>query len=567
MQKSLKLGEATLKRAWPIIRLTPSLVPQFRKHAAIGHSEHHRPLLRIVRYQKANPRNGSPAMPRPGPRLKRLVSYWRIHKSPSAEHRQFPTRAHHLRRITDAKFRIYYLNRALGESSEAVQKRSREVLPLARALDNKSYSDEDEMWQEFERSMLEDECRRREKVSGSLYPQGEIPVPEIEMDNASLGIGVRYAEHKRNIPLITAKTQPLRKTSQPEENKSHNPFSWLSDMPSHGGLSEAKQYAKTSSIRFGSSKASLFEESRGQYATPSLIGFRARRTLHVTSILRKGTAVENTDTPTPSLSLRQIITGKRVAALACLLAGSLVGWALTWVIDPAAPPEPGSLEDEETTRIVREQADRLPIVQSLTSDHVWKSWDAYSGIADEAKPHRITTGPLGGSRGVGAYQRVWHNVDTGETIVVIWIGSATTGWPTVVHGGLLATLMDECLGRTAIACFDQKTGVTANLELNYRAPANSNSFYVIRTVPEFEGGLAHQIAGSSTPSPQSLEKKTGWLRWWGSSKGQESIKPKERRKMWVTGRLETLEGKVCVEARGLFVVPKRFQLKKLQEDF
>jgi len=111
-------------------------------------------------------------------------------------------------------------------------------------------------------------------------------------------------------------------------------------------------------------------------------------------------------------------------------------------------------------------------------------------------------------------------------VTVVWFGGAIAGWPGVTHGGVIATVMDESLGRCAIRQFPGRSGVTANLELNYLKPVVTNSFYVIRAVPE-----------------QGVTE----------------------RKCWVQGRLETLEGRVCVESRALFVVPKKYKTRALKE--
>lgn len=85
----------------------------------------------------------------------------------------------------------------------------------------------------------------------------------------------------------------------------------------------------------------------------------------------------------------------------------------------------------------------------------------------------------------------------------------------------MATLLDEGLARCGFAALPNKIGVTANLNLNYRAPAPAGSYVVLKAnTTKIEG-----------------------------------------RKVWVTGRIETLgdtedPGKVLVEAEGLFVEPK-----------
>ena len=74
-----------------------------------------------------------------------------------------------------------------------------------------------------------------------------------------------------------------------------------------------------------------------------------------------------------------------------------------------------------------------------------------------------------------------------------------------------------------------RSGVTANLELNYRAPTPANQFYVLTAEP---------IKSECTD-----------------------------RKARIKGRLETLDGKLCVEATGLFVVPKGLKLPEMKEGF
>jgi acyl-coenzyme A thioesterase PaaI-like protein len=181
------------------------------------------------------------------------------------------------------------------------------------------------------------------------------------------------------------------------------------------------------------------------------------------------------------------------------------------------------------TTFLHDQASKIPLVQSLTSDPNWQSWDAYSVFTPDERPHRLTTGPLGGTRGLGGYQRIFHNASTGEFISVVYFGGALAGWPGVTHGGLIATILDESLGRCAIRQLGAGTGVTATLELKYLKPSVTNSFYVVRCMPVLEGA--------------------------------------SERKRWVEGRLETIDGRVCVEGRGLFVVPKGYKTREITGGF
>jgi acyl-coenzyme A thioesterase PaaI-like protein len=210
------------------------------------------------------------------------------------------------------------------------------------------------------------------------------------------------------------------------------------------------------------------------------------------------------------------------------LIGIVAGKYMGLIIAPPPLPAAGTNEDDSMVKYLKEQAEKLPIVQSLSTDPNWTSHDAYTSLPEAERPHRLTTGPLAGARAIGGFQRVFINKDTGETVTVIWFGGAIAGWPGVTHGGVTATIIDETLGRCAIRQFPAQTGVTANLELNYLKPILTNSFYVLRAVPE----QGHT-----------------------------------ERKCWVNGRLETLEGRICVEAKGLFVVPKTFKTRVIASDF
>lgn len=113
-------------------------------------------------------------------------------------------------------------------------------------------------------------------------------------------------------------------------------------------------------------------------------------------------------------------------------------------------------------------------------------------------------------------------VQEGKKLISIsYLGTDLCGHVGIVHGGLLATLMDEGLARCCFAALPNKIGVTARLTVNYRSPAPAGGFVVLKA---------------------------------------EVVKV-EGRKAWVEGRMEVLgdgvePGKLLVEGEGLFVEPK-----------
>ncbi|KAK4125215.1 hypothetical protein N657DRAFT_359764 [Parathielavia appendiculata] len=170
-----------------------------------------------------------------------------------------------------------------------------------------------------------------------------------------------------------------------------------------------------------------------------------------------------------------------ILAVTCTVLGLSAGSSLRLLFSPPPPPEPGSEVDAYMMRVLHEQAAKLPVVQRLSSEPAtWESWDAYETLSPQHRARHISAGALTGVRGVGGYQRVFWNKGTGEMVSVIYFGNGTTGWPGVVHGGCLATILDESCGRAAFKEWGGRPGVTANLGLEYKKMTMANGFYVVR---------------------------------------------------------------------------------------
>lgn len=220
-----------------------------------------------------------------------------------------------------------------------------------------------------------------------------------------------------------------------------------------------------------------------------------------------------------------------VYAAIFFLAGTSIGSLFRLSVSPPPLPEPGTKEDGYILESIHEQAEKLPVVQALSADPAYESWHAYTDRKEGGRPPSITSGPMSGCRGL-AYQRIFHNAATGEMVSVVYFGGGLAGFPGVVHGGTLATILDESMGRCAIYRFPARMGVTANLDLTYKKPTLTNAFYVVRTRPV--------LSDDDEAAAKDGTKKSD-------------------RKLWVHGTIETQDGKVTVESKSLFVVPKNTQ--------
>lgn len=142
------------------------------------------------------------------------------------------------------------------------------------------------------------------------------------------------------------------------------------------------------------------------------------------------------------------------------------------------------------------------------------------------RPTNLTAGTLAGPGRI-VVPPLNFNEDGGKSLVsIFYLGEQLCGHPGIVHGGLLATLLDEGLARCCFPAMPNKLGVTANLEIDYRKPARAKRYYVLKA---------------------------------------QTVKV-EGRKAWVKGWIETMDDKEpvkVVEATALFIEPKNAKVSVL----
>ncbi|QSS49509.1 thioesterase [Histoplasma capsulatum var. duboisii H88] len=162
-----------------------------------------------------------------------------------------------------------------------------------------------------------------------------------------------------------------------------------------------------------------------------------------------------------------------------------------------------------------------PIARSLRTDERFTESRPHLKIPLELRAHNLTAGTLSGANKIAVPPYTWTETGGKSLVAMLYLGSDVSGHPGIVHGGLLATILDECLARCCFSALPNGIGVTANLNIDYRSPAPAGSFFVVRA---------------------------------------DTVKV-EGRKAWVEGRIETLpdEGQeplVVAQAKALFVEPK-----------
>jgi acyl-coenzyme A thioesterase PaaI-like protein len=169
---------------------------------------------------------------------------------------------------------------------------------------------------------------------------------------------------------------------------------------------------------------------------------------------------------------------------------------LTYIAPRAAPPPPDPSLPESQAYVValEEELQKLPILlkhRATEDPEAWYETRPYGTIPEDRRVNNLTVGALRGPGRLALLPLVRARVDESESLVIVHVGRGLCGHDGIVHGGLLATLLDETLARTVSTFFclysavldfvgqallnlPEKVGVTANLSINYRAPTRAD---------------------------------------------------------------------------------------------
>lgn len=88
-------------------------------------------------------------------------------------------------------------------------------------------------------------------------------------------------------------------------------------------------------------------------------------------------------------------------------------------------PLPGTPQDEQYKKIQMFIYNRLSLVKRLQQDPEWREWEAYSNFSQEERRHRLTSGPLGGARGLAV--QVFCKTLTREPSRILTYNCPTSG--------------------------------------------------------------------------------------------------------------------------------------------
>lgn len=105
----------------------------------------------------------------------------------------------------------------------------------------------------------------------------------------------------------------------------------------------------------------------------------------------------------------------------------------------------------------------------------------------------LTTHTLSAPGGIAVQPVIFHNTVTDETVTFVHMGYKLCGYPFIVHGGILATLLNETFKRNASLSHSTSSVLKTdykveNISISYRAPSLANQFFVVKTKQERADG-------------------------------------------------------------------------------
>lgn len=100
-------------------------------------------------------------------------------------------------------------------------------------------------------------------------------------------------------------------------------------------------------------------------------------------------------------------------------------------------------------------------------------------IKPENLPYSLLGTTLAGPELIGR-PYVFTDDEAGSLLAFYDLGCRLAGHVGIVHGGIAAVILDECMGRACFPRLPGKIAVTAKLELEYKSPIPVNSIILIQ---------------------------------------------------------------------------------------
>ncbi|KAJ2556622.1 hypothetical protein EV175_001882 [Coemansia sp. RSA 1933] len=149
---------------------------------------------------------------------------------------------------------------------------------------------------------------------------------------------------------------------------------------------------------------------------------------------------------------------------------------------------------KEQERITDMVLDTRAAKECVGNPNEWKRVPYFWPIGRDLSrkgPEAFVPGLLYGPDKLSLEPMAFLNRDRKQFVILVHLGKRLCGHDGIVHGGVLATLLDEFTARPAFWNLPRNIGLTANLKINYRRPVVVDQVLIFRTrLVEMEGRKA-----------------------------------------------------------------------------
>ncbi|KAK5094703.1 hypothetical protein LTR70_003907 [Exophiala xenobiotica] len=139
---------------------------------------------------------------------------------------------------------------------------------------------------------------------------------------------------------------------------------------------------------------------------------------------------------------------------------------------------------DEWTKELDEHMKNCKLAQKLRADPIYRESRPHLKIPPEVAQHNLTAGTLSGRDMIPVPPYYFNHKDGNNMFCIFYVGTHVSGHPGIVHGGFLATMLDEGLARCAFPALPNKVGVTAQLNIAYKKPTMAGQFLVLMAETE-----------------------------------------------------------------------------------
>lgn len=170
-------------------------------------------------------------------------------------------------------------------------------------------------------------------------------------------------------------------------------------------------------------------------------------------------------------------------ALLFTILGALAGTTLiTW--EYLQPPfAPGSEEEQELYDDIVETLDTHPLVEQLRNENwIEENFYAYRPVGGPDTGMNLIREKLIGTQGLTI--RLFRHPTHNYTILVFFAGFGVEGWPDVIHGGTITSLLLEAVHRHQQTCYGDFVDIDQpSISIDFKRPMRPGEVYAVLVPP------------------------------------------------------------------------------------